>query len=705
MAGWTAKLGGVHLNALNPLTWGLTYGVRPFVATIELTTERADQVFERAQTQIAAGRTRERGAPFGPLTLELLYPDDASRNVVQRGLFVLDKGEGDGLNTSTIEVTDRRWLAHRAVVRRRYNIRRDSGDRRLVKADLQPIQLGESAPDYVFKRITLNGDSPWLAEQVLADVLEEVFGPGGWRIPAGVAFALSDDVESLEFWDQGDEALARLSALIPGVRFYVDYNGLVTVANVYDRSESRVVAELGTQYEGDFRVRSRELLIPERFVVSIDAESEIRFDYTEQAVGSTVASVLPGREERLLQNMILCPLLELPLRNGEIATIGEAVPVDDFLTSVNDLKTADGITAPDLTQEILRRIWFGQWVGWTIQYLIDAENGGTRAKWSAIFTALRRHWRQTWRVLPQWVDKIRALSPTRAAILDAENGMRSAATVHTQWIQTLTQLGLDPRFGARQNLVNDDYAEDLGAQDGAQVSPFVVRMLSADQGLFRVEPRTDEDGLAQAYTLGTADESKLPSGDIRDAVVLSGQVELDGEFKLAVIMSAKKESPNGIGATHLVEVPIAEAAGALGAPTPTARGGSYELRAGEETARFAWVDAVSDQIEAAFFDGDQFPPELLVNESAVQSLALAHAARRLAVLLPRGVGTLRGRANGKIRPTGNLQQVLHTIRIPGDGIGAEGSTTLVMPQEVEAPSMWSLMPEGERRILRGQVQR
>lgn len=728
--GYVLKVAGLECNVAPGATipWSLAYGVQPVQVTLELTTSRIAEIYAKGQSQFASGRTRERGAAVGPVSLEFLYPEDPRRNMIQRGLYVVERGPGDGLNTETITLADRRFLAPRTVVRRRYNIRRESGERRLIKTALEPIQLGRSAPDFVFQRITLDGGAPWVARRVLEDVLEEVFGTGGWKIPANVPLRLSDDVESLELFDQGDEALQRLSYLIPGLRFFVDYDGKVTVANVYDPRGVKMAKALGTQYLGDARLASRDVVIPRSFRVYFDAESELRFDFNEAdrdptatGSGSTTTTTTTGRtsvigeegrETRTIENVVLCPLLELPLRdNGSrtnaTATLGEPVPFPDFLDAVNDLMVDEGMTKPPITQAEIRRVWMGQWPGWSQSYLKDYEKtGGDLAKWSLIMTAIRTHWRKTWRILPQWVDKIRNLRAERAAILDSENGTRARATVHTQWVQLLTQYGMDPDLGARQHVENDDYADDIsGDTSGAVgVSPFDLELLNPDLGIFRLVPRVDEDGLASTYHLGAA-EGSWPAGDIREAVVMHAQVSLASGFKLAVVLSGMKSVPNGIGALYSVEVPVAEAAAKLGIPAPKSSGSDYELRATEETARFAWVDDSSEAIENAFYDGTPLPSELLVNEDAVKSLALAHASRRLATLLPRIKGQLRGRLNAKLSPVGGIQSVTHTVTVPATGAGAVGQTTLAMPGEVEAPSVWSLMPEGVRRRLRGQVDR
>lgn len=699
---WSCKLGGYEL-ALRPgtaITWALTYGVQPQTTTIAIKKGDVDKILRRGRKQFPSQvRTRDRSGDESSLTLEIVDTADSSRNVTQQGLYLIGVGPGDELNTQLVQLADRRWLAPRTVVRRTYNQRRESGTRRLLRAsELTAIQLGVSAPDYVFRRATLKDGRPWTAREVLGDVLEEVFGPGGYDVPTSLP-GLSDDVESLELYDRGDEALSRVLALIPGYELFVDYDGKVKVACAYDGSELKMLRSLPKQNAGSWVVSNREAIVPQSFRVFAQVETELRFDFVEST--GTRTRQEPGRESLLLENVIINPVLELTLADGTVSTYGEALPIETFLAAINLLISSDGLARPEITQADLRRVWLGDWAGWSTGYLTSAASGAVRTKWQTILSALRSHWRRTYRVLPQWRDKIQGLRAIRVAILDPENGTRAPATVHAQWIMRISQLGLEPRFDARQNLLNDDYSS--GELSG-QVSPFSVVVLSSDQGLIQLIPRTDEDGVAQGYTLGTVAANAAPTADIRDALVLWSQVPLSSGLSIAVVMSAIKDVPNGTDSLYPTTVTLAQAAAKLGVQAPQASGPDYELRIFEDRARFAWTESNAESIRQAYFDGAQMPADALVNKDAIESLALAHAARKLSDLIPRALGTVRIPMR-PVKPTGSVRSVVHTLSVPSTGIGARGETTVSAPGVVNSPSVWSLLPEGVRRVLRQQVER
>lgn len=698
-----ATLNGTELLAKAPISWTLAYGTTPQVTSIEVPDDEVQRVLDRARIQFSGQvRTRERGgfSESGPVTLELRDTDKPERDVIVQGLYITSVGPADRLNSKLVQLADRRWLAPRTVVRRLYNIRKDSGDRRLIGADGNtPEQLGQTVTDYAFRAPTLRGEGePWTPYAVLYDVLAEVFGEGGFKI--GRLPDWRDDVESLELWDRGDEALSRLQSLLPGLEFFVDYDGKVTTANLYDEDEHKLVEQIDAAgvEAGDLVLAQRHPVIPQGFQVQFLARTELRLDYVEGVTAQGTVSRL--REPLELQNVIINPVLRLTLPDGREANMGEAIEVSTWLSAINTLKAEDGVSGPEITQEQIRAHWMAGWAGWTIPYVRSqgAANGALLQKWTAIFAALRSHWRRTFRIRPEWVDKVYGLKASRVAIIDAENGSRAKATVHAQYLVRISQLAFNTDYKVT-NLIVDDYADNL---QESQVSPFDVIVLNPDAGLIQLVPRTDEEGKAQSYVLGTVTASEIPSADIRDAAVIWGKAKLNSEFKVAVVLSAQRCSPPNEKSLHVEEVTLADAARRLGlSKTPDASGPLYELRSFEDEARFAWDDERSDEILEAYYAGAEFPAELQVNSEATKQLALAHAAAKLAEVLPRYVGTVRIPMRALV-PAGSIGTVTHTI---SPAPGTTMTTTVTAAGKVSRPSTWSLLPEGLRRILRGQVDR
>lgn len=694
---WQASLAGEPINVgFGPVGWTLAYGTRPHVETFILTSERVERIYARAQAQFAAeGTTRQRSDPVGPVSL-VIEESETGESVEIAGLYVVEVGPGVDPNTLRVTIADRRWLWPRTLVVRDYNRRRLTGDRRWLRDSLQPIQLGESAPDYAYRRDTLaEGGIPWTASALIADVLTELAGDawGG----TGLLRADGVDVEGVSLLDPGDEAASRVSGLLPGTEFFAGEDGNIAVASAYDGSEADAFRSLtvGREHAGSFAQVRRDLVIPQRFVVQFRQEPELRFDYTESGA---VVSLIEGRESRVIENVIPCPVIELSSPDTEESyTLGEWVPVDRFLSCLSDKLVQDGIDHPGIDLAWLRKHYLANWSGATSVLLLSAEeSGGVLNEWVAIFGALRTHWRRTFRVLPEWVDKVSSLSLRRSAVIDPENGTRAKATVYTRWLKRLTQLGLNSKFGARKVLQVNDYTADLPSV--SQTSPFEVEPVDLSQGVFRLSARVDPVGASEDYVLGSVADF-MPNADLRDAKALWAQAELDADWSVAVVISGVQDTPNGRGKLWREDVSVAEAAEALGAPVPSATGPQCELFSGEETARFAWDDQEAGLLDEAFFDGSERPAALLVNSRAVRSLAVAAAARRLSRYLPRVEGRVTVRLT-PAEPTGSLSEVRHETSADG----SVATTTLTAPPEVPPPSVWALLPEDVRRRIRGLVE-
>lgn len=692
-------LGGEPL-ALVPgssLVWALAYGVDPSISTLTTTADSAARIESLGDRAFGTGRTAERGDPVGPLTLLIEDPEE-SRRVEVKGIYVVKSNQpGFDYNTRTLTLADRRWIWAETFVEKSFNIRRRTGDRRLERGDMVPLELAINNADVGYRYETLKDGEPWTAREVLAEVLTILCGEGGFELPASLP--LNDTIEGLELHDYGPQALARVLAYLPGVRVYVAHDGIVKVGIIHDGSEEEAFRNAGKPNSGDWSKVRRAIQRPVGgYNVLCDIEAELRFDHVEDRTNATQPRDAKGKEPQWIENVIVSPLLELDRADGGKITQGEAVPLGDFLDAVNAMSFTGVFPAPELTEHEIRQHWLGHWQGLQTKYALRSDQQWDTQRLK-VLSAIRTHYRQTYRILPKWVDKIRAILPLRAAVLDYETGTRAPASVYTQYLQKFTQLAYSPLYRGDLATRNDDYADDLRDQG---VSPFSVQVLDSDIGLFRIVPEVDQTGLAETYVVGDVDGS-LPSADVANVAIFWNQVTLSSAFKIAVILTALKATPNGVGRLHSEKVTVAEAAEALGITAPEAKGPEKDLIQTADTARFAWIDPRAEDIRRSFFEGLPMPRELMVNEQAVRALALSSAASALAASLDR----VEGRATyplHKVEPTGNLRTVTHSVQVR-QGNAAVLFTTLNAPGEVSPPSVYALLPEGVRRKVRGLVER
>lgn len=685
-------------------TWALAYGVEPSISELTVTAERAERIRLRAQSQVTFGdgRTRERNDPVGPLNLILEDPEE-QRRVEVKGIYVVEANRpGIDYNTRTVVLADRRWLWSRTIAERSYNVRRKTGERRLVRGTMEnttgtrqpdiPIQLGIADFDYVYRYETLNNGVAWTAREVLVDLLTELCGESGFVVgdlPEGL------DVENLELHGSGASQLAVALRLLPGVRVYVDHNGIVQTALVYDGSEEVAFDTMGAPIAGDYTKVDKSFQRGD-FRVYSDIECELRLDHNE-GNSATQTTQVKGREDLVIENVILNPLFELDVPGRGVATQGDAITLDEYISAINARPDASNYRLPTIDKKTIYDHWLGNWRGFEQKFAQDNTTNVYSSQRLLLMAALKTHFRQTFQVIPQWMNKIRAIFAHRTAVLNYERATRAPATAHLQWILKFNELGYSPLNRATMSVKNDDYADDLSQ---ANVSPFVVRVLDSDLGIIRIEPQKDQTGLASEYVAGTVD-GDLPSGDFADVNVFWNETRLSATYKVAVILTAIKAVPNGIGRLYETKVPLAAAARRLGIETQIGFGPEIELIQGSDTARFAWIDDKAEAIKSAFFDGDTFPEDTMVNPDAIRNLAVAQAASALAALTDRIEGQALYSLK-KVEPTGNLRTVAHTVRVFADN-SATLTTQLVASGDVPPPDVDSLLPEEIRRKVRNLV--
>lgn len=679
--------------------WTLSYGVKPNVETFTTTKATVDAILARADLQFPLDQTRTKlDPPVGPVSIVMEDLGDngnaTDRRVEVKGLYVVvGNRPGFDYNSSSVTLADRRILFTTRHIEASYNIRRKTGDRRLVGTQLDPIQKGINTPDFAYRRSTLNElEEPYTAREVLEDVLTQLVGGAGWAFKGSTDY-LEVPIEGLVLRDRGDAALQRVLAFVPGAQVYADLDGIIRIANIYDQTEEAAFENAGAPNSGNYRKVDRSPLRPRGYRVYSDREIELRFDLLEDG---TLRTFTRGREELTLENVIRNPLFRLKLANGEVATQGELIQLDDFLDAMNLIPRASVFSVDlKMSRDTLKKYWF-RWQDMSAGYALlnTKEYMPERAK---CLGALRNDYRRLFRILPQWRDKIRALLPRRTAVFDAETGTRGPAPVHATYIRKFTMLGIAPHVAGKIATNEDDYGDgQIGEKD---TSPFEVTIENADIGLIRITPILDQTGQAEDYVIGSTKDGKLPTST-HGGTVFWGECELADEFKLAVIVTATPDSPNGIGRLHEEFVSVEDVQRKLKLASGSERnaGPVVELYQSAEPARFAWLDELAEPIKEAFYTGAPMPKEQnWVNKVEMRAAALSLAAADYASKLDRVEGRTVHPLQ-PITPTGNLRSVQYVVTIGGSNELA-AFTILTAPGEVEAPPIWAGLPEGVRRKI------
>lgn len=699
--------------------WTMSYGIKPNIETLITTKRTIEAIQARADLQFAntegtAGNERPgrlnraseiKSSPSGPISI--LMEDtgadgksDTGRRVEIQGLYaVVGNRPGLDYNSRALTLADRRILFPFTFIERSYNIRRKTGDYRLINGTMSPIQKGIKTADFAYRRSTLTDlGEPWTAREVLEDVLTELVGDLGFAFDGDTGW-LETDIEGLELHDRGDAALARVLAFIPGAQIYAAPSGLIKIANIYDQSEIEAFRNAGAPNAGSSSLVDRSYLRPQGYNILSDKEVELRFDLEENA--SSLRSIVRGREPMDIENVIINPLFELTLADGTIATQGEAIQLDDFIAAANLIPRADpAFVDLKLSRGILRGHWLGLWDTLYTGF-VQKANGALDERRARLVGALRNDYRRLFRITAPWMDKIKALASRRTAVFDFETGTNAPAPVYSSFITKFTTLGIAP-FTSGRMATNTPFTG--GDVKGINVAPFEITIENGDIGLMRISPTLDQTGLAEDYVVGATEEGKLPTSSSGDGLIFWGDIKLDADFFLSIIVTAIPDSPNGKGRLHKEFVSAGELATRLKLPSgsaPRNAGPVMDLEQSAEPARFGWLDEHKEAIRDGFYEGKAFPKATHGNRHAMRELALSVAAADYASKLDR----IEGRSSHPmqaIEPTGNLRVVQHVVTV-GASNELAAFTILAAPGEVEAAPLWSGMPEGLRRQIRGRI--
>ena len=680
--------------------WTLSAGVDPHVGEFILRQEAVAEIFTRAgaifRTQSPNLTTRIRGLtqPVGPITLEI--DGGPGPTVKIRGLYVIARMAGDDLlNTETLLVADRRWLWRTLVVERRYNVRRPTPQKRWIDGALVELgffQAGRVESDLTHERITLDNGVPYTAERALQDVLAHLCGAGGFVISARPRF--QGVIQDTELHDQGPSAMQRILAEVPGIQPYAHPDGRVHLLDVFDGSDrAAFAAHASTPLAGSWSVQDRSVSISRRFFCGFEREHEIRFDYVERdatALDSATRQT-PGREEPTIDNVA-------PITDPTLSVGGVSLAMGTWQRILEDLipawTAATSIPAAfQLTQAKILRFYLA---GLSPIYAYYRRVPGTEDPLLARrVSSIQEHFRRTFRISQQWMDKLRFVAARRASIVSQETGARARADAFFDYVVKPTLLDLANRGQVRIGAQVTGFATLLKDSSPA---PADVQVIDPLVGIIRITPRVSLTGTDLMIAPGTLD-GPFPEADAAARFVLWNQVPLSTNFRLSVVLTGSPSVPNDETRLWWQEVSLEDAANALGAPVPSATGPDRQILCGDSIARFAWLDSRAADIKESIWTGKRPPEDLLVNQQEVRDQAVAQAARVLSPLLPRVVGRAQVPLDGSIVPAGNLQRVTHGVSVTGAGTATAWTTMSAPSQPAQAPSGLSLLPARTRKIV------
>lgn len=669
-------IGGRHLDAHADIRWGLQTGSAPY--TSELLLDR--QVAER----LAADSAADVGAD-----LSLSGPKTLTARV-----FVLRLSDGTAPWNRRVQLADRRWLWPSVTVCRAFNLRRKTGQGKLVGGRIEVATL---VPDIEFVRETLQGKTrPHTVGSALRLLLEDLEQPTAFIHPTLDSMALPDVV----LVDPGDRAVKRLMSYAPGWDVALDLQGRLYTVNEADGSEASLVQVLAPQVgRGYFSHVKRNRVRPRRIRVLFDKRCEIRFRYYDQE-----PTDIRGRERCALDNVLRNPEPELTLASGEVVGPGAWITFEEALSAWQTQHPyTDTLSEVPMDQGLIRR-HFASNMMLPLTKFGRFRSGFPDPIWSARIAAVQRHWRQSFRLRRPWRDRISELYPERATIASRVTGQRVQAEVFCNYTVRPSDAGIhDGPSASRADygwIVRTGHAEDLSTVETA--APATVSIEDQDAGVLRVSFNAGPWGDADAVLPGTAAEGALPScatGAMNKAQASLAKTAhewtaLEADWQLSIVLTCGQLAPNDQGRMH-VETYRASDVRTLGVNVGDALGPIQDLWAPANLvpAYFAWLDSKSEAIRGAFFDGKPHPRELLANRDHVREFGRALAAAFWATLSDGWESSgFKIDMRPATKPGGRVSRVDHIIRPNGELL-----TELALDPPAPVDRTFQLTPDAVRR--------
>lgn len=677
-------LAGVPLVGFRLVGWAQTAGVQPYQRIFEVRDGDADAVLRKAKGG---------GAKGGPIDLVLGSNDDPE---TYKKLFVVSTQPGSRPGRKAILVSDRRIELQRKQIIRSYNLRRRTGETRLVgegRIETRPLVF-----DVAYKPWTLKDGRPWTTKEILDDVLEALFDGDPPEILSNLRS--SYQIQDFELHHRGDTALARVLSFFGDLTIRITPDGKPVVYDKRDKGELAMIKRAGPPLTntGYSALSDKSFWRPEKIVVLFERECELRFD-AEPTSGGTSTTPRDGTsavEPRVIENVISNPDRE-PLQVGS-RRVGPTtwLTFPEWFGALPTSNYPTPASAPeDLSDKVLRKHWAGTFT--FLNHLYGLDQAGNRVPvWLARIRAARRHWRQAYRISQEWMERIASVRAYRAAVLDEETGTRAPAAAYFDYLVKGSQHGIAKRRSEyhRMGWRVVGYAERL---EDAELAPASVTVIDEDNGIIDIHLQKDPAGEAEEMIPGSCDEQEMPSHDFRESHAAWGIVELDAGHQVAVVLTCVQGSPNSEKRYHREEVTPQEAGKALGLDVGPCRGAELTLvvTAGLLTARFAWSDDQAAEIEDAFISGGAMPRELLTNREQVEAMARATAARAYSAWIDRVEGSFAVSYQRKLHPAGSITSV-ETIIEPKRGTVLSFVT---LAPELEPLDWEAMIPDGIYRTI------
>lgn len=722
---------GEPLSAVSPIVWKFQTGTSPYTTVL----------------QVHQSQWGNLEALIGDDSAELVVNDARGVSTKIRFLTILHRVASDSPNRVSFLVADRRWKWPYKLVARDYNVAKKTGDRTAFYDNL-PFENLVTVDEYDYRRYSLNGQDRWTAKAAVEDVLK-IVTDDRYEIESfpieGDSTAGEFSLQNIYLRDSGDIALGRLLSMIPGAEVYMDKDGKARIIDAASIKDAEAYFEdlPPSTWGGDSATMiDRKKIRPKKVIVHFQREVELLAEYQDD-YNSTSSTPSRRKTDPYLENILptVDPTTNLAqwdpfsstYRSGSDVPAGTWVEVLQWLLAMDADKPE--YSAP-WNFETIKNLWMRK-DGGLEQVLgatgLDIDEDGNIAQ---RVSALREHFRGTFRLNYAMTERIRDFLDVRVAMLDPITGARAPAAVWNQYCVNPSSKGYrvasrkDPALqGVYRNVdclkASDDGARIIDTTPGAADIAFRDK----DLGIFQVVPLLRQSGTdAEIIPCHVVTESgegtpRVPVRDLgkqdNDPIAPGARVEggangvlLRSTMRLKAMFTIIPSAPNNAKQFHREEV-TAEDVGKLYSREYGIRSGTGPdleifVPPGECTARFAWSDDEdakrtigellgldTDDPAEAGIEGPELPGfEFTNGEREVKGYARAVAAEALATF----ADNIQGRVstivpNSGLRLAGNMSSVSIVV---GSAPSAKVSAVHEFPGQQRPISRFAMLPNSTR---------
>jgi len=696
---------GIELAASSAVAWRFTTGTRPFTATFSVYYKDWD-----SQLRQKIGHTSN-----------LSITDARGKTLDIQRLTLLHEVPSGAPNLRSFVLADLRWRWQYPLISRDYNVPKKTGDR--TAQVNTPFPGFVTTDEYDYKGFSLKeGKRVWTARAALEDVLGQLKREGfsfdysvdSFPIDEGSGAQRAFTMQNVVLRDQGDVALSRILAYIPGAEIWVDASGTVRIINGADLSaaESYFRSLPGATWDGERAVIvDRKAIRPRKVTVHYQREVEIILEYSD-AFSGTVAR--PAKNRPYIENVI--------------QTVDDSTTVTEF-----DPVTGQTVTKANLPPGTW--VEFRAWLAamdedrppnsfpwnfdtiktfWVVGELDGALGGGgldldESANISMRIQAIKQHFRQSFRINRLLMDRTRDIQNVSAMLLDPYTGTRGPSRVWGQATIIPTKKGemmtlrKDPNNAFLYR--NVDYFaptqnEFLGRTVQAPHGPTKVNILDRDLGIFRLDwilsPYGTDESFVPCMLQDEQGRSNVPRRDLSrqddDPMGVGFKVEsgsnsifLAGSLSYRVLLTFIPGAPNNKRAFHPIELTASDVEAFVEGDWRIGSGFGPDLEVfippSEATARFAWQSdiAAGTSVGNLFGLNEEDPLEGGINGTEIPGYVLTNGERELA-------SHSRAVASEVYASfADSLQGRVATI-VPEEGVKIAGNMSGVTVQAAAAPS-------------------